>query len=61
MKIYGKIKNLRLLNVKVIDNDNQNTIFEGKIENIPEEIGEMRYSKIVMGNPVILYIYNKSL
>lgn len=56
MKTYGTIKNLRLLNVKIIKNETLLPIFEGMIEDIPEELKELKYSKIILENPILLYV-----
>lgn len=57
MKVYDNIGSLRLLNIKVIMNDNQN-IYEGMVEDAPEDIRNLKYSKIEIDNgTTILYVY----
>ncbi len=36
-KLYGRIDSFRLLNIKVIIDDN-NVLYEGMVENLPKEI-----------------------
>ena len=58
MNIYGEIGSARLLNIKVILDDNQ-LIYEGTIENAPDEIKRLKYSKIDMTNPMTYYVYSE--
>lgn len=48
----------RLLSIKVIL-DNEKDIYEGRVEDAPEEIKKLKYSKIVMGSPITYYVYSK--
>ncbi len=58
MKVYDNIGSLRLLSIKVILNDN-NIIYEGMVEDAPEEIKKMKYSKIeIDSGTTFLYVYN---
>ena len=43
MKVYDNIGSLRLLNIKVIMND-KDTIYEGMVEDAPEDIKKLKYS-----------------
>lgn len=54
------IGSLRLLNVKVILDDNE-TIFDGMIDSAPEEIKKLKYSKIKMAGKMELYVYSNEL
>lgn len=49
------IKTCRLLNIKVI-NENNEEIYTGMIEDAPEEIKNMEYKTIEGGNPMIFYV-----
>lgn len=51
---YMLIGSGRLLNIKVIADGNE--VYEGMVENAPEEIKKMKYYKIEMGNPMIYYV-----
>lgn len=44
MDFYMKVKEIRLLNTKI--KQQGETIFEGKAEDIPDEIKEKQYKKI---------------
>ena len=58
MKVYDNIGSLRLLSIKVILNDN-NIIYQGMVEDAPEEIKKMKYSKIeIDSGTTFLYVYN---
>lgn len=52
----GKIANLRLLNIQVTLNDEQ-IIYEGMVEDAPDEIKEMEYSKADIGKLFKIYVY----
>lgn len=45
MRRYIKINSLRLLNIKVIYNDNEFP-YEGPVEEVPYDVGQLEYSKI---------------
>lgn len=53
-KNYLPIGESRLLNIKVIVDGN--LVYEGMVEDAPDEIKEMKYYKIEMGNPIIYYV-----
>lgn len=57
MKLYEPINQMRLLDIRVFDNDK--IVYEGPVENIPEEIGKWRYSKAEKMNPIELYVYDE--
>ena len=56
--LYGRIGATRLLNIKVVANDTL-TIYEGMIEDAPQEIKDLRYSKIEMGAILTHYVYTE--
>ena len=45
MKLYDNIGSLRLMNIKVIK-DNKDILYEGMVENAPDDIKKLRYAKI---------------
>lgn len=45
MKRYTIISGMRLLNIKVIYNDNE-TLYQGPSEEVPYDVGQLKYSKI---------------
>lgn len=55
MSGYGNIENMRALEIIVI-NENDETLYEGRVENAPKEIKELEYKKIEVGNPTKLYV-----
>ncbi len=57
MRTYGKIGSLRLLDIKVILNDNE-IIYEGMVDDAPEEIKEMSYNEIRMESKITLCVNN---
>lgn len=54
MSNYGMIGDCRLLNIKVVRNDE--VIFLGKVEDAPEEIRKLSYFKVEGGDPVVFYV-----
>ncbi len=58
MKNYGAIGSFRLLNIKVIWEDND-VLYQGMIEDAPEQIKRLNYAKIDMGDPITLYTYRE--
>ena len=57
MKKIQRIGLVRLLNIRVILNDNQ-IIYEGMSEDAPDEIRQMFYSKVEGSNPFTFYVYD---
>ena len=57
LKKYGPIKGFKLLNINVVLDD-KDLIYSGIVEDIPEDIGNLKYSKVDMGNPITLYVYS---
>ena len=59
MKVYDNIGSLRLLNIKVIMND-KDTIYEGMVEDAPEDVKKLKYSKIeIDSGSTFLYVYKQ--
>ena len=57
MKVYDTIGSLRLLKIKVIMNDTE-TLYEGMVEDAPEDIRKLKYSKIKIDDGITyLYVY----
>ena len=44
MKEYQTIGSCRLMNVRIIKNEN--VVYEGKVEDAPEDIKELKYNEI---------------
>ena len=59
MKAFAKIQELKNLDIKVIFDDNE-IVFEGKSEEVPAEIKELKYSKIEQKDVLILYVYSEA-
>lgn len=55
MKIYGKIGDFRLLNIRVIKENK--VLFEGMVEQAPSEIKSLSYYKVDMISPITVYCY----
>lgn len=59
MKLYDNIGSLRLMNIKVIK-DNKDILYEGMVENAPDDIKQLRYAKIeIDSGTTILYVYSQ--
>lgn len=58
MRKFSKIRSLRLLNIKVIMDDNE-VIYEGMVDDAPDNILEMYYSKLIGSKPLELYVYSE--
>ena len=60
MKLYDNIGSIRLLNIRVYL-DGTNVIYEGMVEDAPDDVKERRYSKIMIDDDGItnLYVYSK--
>lgn len=59
MKLYDNIGSLRLMNIKVIK-DNKDTLYEGMVENAPDDIKKLRYAKIeIDSGTTILHVFSK--
>lgn len=57
LKMYQAIGDVRLLNIEVILNDNQ-LIYKGWVEDAPQNIKEMRYSKVEVDSIMKFYVYS---
>lgn len=55
MSGYGKIGNMRVLDIIVVNKNNE-TLFEGRVEDAPPDIKELEYTGIEVGNPTKLYV-----
>lgn len=58
MKVYNEIGLSRLLNIRVIKDDTE-TLYEGMVEDAPEEIKQLKYSKIQTTDRVNFYVYGE--
>ena len=59
MKVYGKIDEFKKMDIKVILNDNE-VLYEGKIEDAPDNIKELHYNKALLGKVTeIMYMKRK--
>lgn len=56
-KVYQRIGASRLLNIAVIYDGE--TIYKGMVEDAPEEIKNLKYSKVEIGNEFKYYVYSK--
>lgn len=54
MKYYGKIGEFRKLNIQIFKNDE--LIYEGEVEDAPDEIKELEYYECHLGNPTIFKV-----
>ena len=57
-KVYNQIGLGRLLNIRVIKDDSE-TLYEGMVEDTPEEIKKLRYSKIETTDRMNFYVYSE--
>lgn len=57
-KVYVSIGSGRLLNIKVILDDNPTPIYEGMVEDAPEEIRNLKYSKVDVASQITYYVYS---
>ena len=58
LRNYGKIGMGRLLDIKVIVED-ETVVYEGMIEDAPQSVKDLNYSKIEGNNPMVYYVYNQ--
>ena len=54
MKLYGPIGSGRLLNIKVILDGQE--VYEGQVDDAPEEIRTLKYYQIDMVTPMTYYV-----
>ena len=52
-KLYGKIKESRLLNIEVYEGER--LIYKGKVEEAPEEIKEKNYQSVKIKDGWVIY------
>ena len=55
-KIYNEIGLSRLLDIRVIKDDTE-TLYEGMVEDAPDEIKQLKYSKIQTTDKVYFFVY----
>lgn len=56
-KVYMSIGTSRLLDIKVILDGQE--VYSGMVEDAPNEIKNLKYSKVDMGSPITYYIYSE--
>lgn len=57
MRTYLPIEACRLLNIRVIlDGEN---VYEGMVDDAPEEIRKLKYSKVEIGDKNTFYVFSK--
>ncbi|MDO4382614.1 MAG: hypothetical protein Q4C39_06135 [Clostridia bacterium] len=57
-KVYVSIGSGRLLNIRVVLDDNPTPIYEGMVEDAPEEIKDLKYSKVNVASQITYYVYS---
>lgn len=57
-KVYVSIGSGRLLNIRVVLDDNPTPIYEGRVEDAPEEIKDLKYSKVNVASQITYYVYS---
>ena len=57
-KVYNEIGLCRLLDIRVIKDDVE-TLYEGMVEDAPEDIKLLKYSKIQTTDRVNFYVYSE--
>ena len=57
MKVYGTIGSFRLIDIKVIEDDN-NVLYEGTAEDAPVKIKSLKYSKVKTGKIMEFSVYS---
>ena len=55
-KVYKPIDTSRLLDIKVILDGEE--VYSGMVEDAPNEIKQLKYSKVDMGSPITYYVYS---
>ncbi len=56
LKTYGKIDSFKKMNIKVILNDTD-VLYEGRVDDAPADIKDMRYTKALLGKVTEIYVY----
>ena len=57
-KVYNQIGLSRLLDIRVIKDDTE-TLYEGMVEAAPDDIKQLKYSKIQTTDRVNFYVYSE--
>ena len=57
-KVYVSIGSGRLLNIRVVLDDNPTPIYEGMVEDAQEEIKDLKYSKVNVASQITYYVYS---
>ena len=57
-KVYVSIGSGRLLNIRVVLDDNPTPIYEGMVEDAPKEIKDLKYSKVNVASQITYYVYS---
>lgn len=57
-RAYLTIGSGRLLDIRVIWED-KDVLYEGMIENAPQEIKNLRYSKVENADKMVFYVYSE--
>jgi len=57
-KVYMSIGSGRLLNIRAILDDNPTPIYECMVEDAPEEIKDLKYSKVNVASQITYYVYS---
>ena len=55
-KVFAKVEDMRLLDIIVYLDDV--LVYEGRTENVPDEVKKLKYSEIEMNTPMVLRCYN---
>lgn len=56
-KVYMQIGAGRLLDIKVILDGQE--VYNGMVEDAPDEIKQLKYSKVHMGSQITYYVYSE--
>ncbi|MBR0350435.1 MAG: hypothetical protein IJH76_01195 [Clostridia bacterium] len=57
-KAYLQVGSIRLYNIVV--NYDGNEIYRGKVEDAPEEIRQLKYSKVNISNDIVCEVYSQA-
>ncbi len=57
MNVYGNISNFRLIKIKVILDD-EKILYEGEVDEVPENIKKLKYSKVEIQDVCKIYVYS---
>ena len=56
-RIYMPIGGARLIDIKVILDNEQ--VYEGMVEDAPDEVKKLKYSNVEMGNKITYYAHSE--